>query len=459
MLKYTGKNNIDGGAMEILKDKIPMTIDIINILHTLQSYGKGYIVGGYVRDNLLGLKPNDCDFCTTVGQLYLMDIFKSYRPMSIHSKLKVTQIRYKNIYYQITGMQYNEEISDDEKIYQDLKRRDLTINAIAFDGESFYADPYAFEDLENKVIRFVGDPVKTVIGDPIRILRAVRLYAVKNFKTIEPQSYEAMKKFAPLLLRADSRRIKSEIDKMVFLEDKTKALEILDDLKLSDLKIPLARNISITVKQLLLGKSPTLECERDKTKDNINLVEIALNYYEEYEKLMSYTNSLETDKKITEMLNETSYSSNAKRRVLMLLRGQYDFFRLHFRKSSLAENELNSYMKKAGYPEEIRTKVLKLLNEQDELSDILSEKKIKTLINKTNMEYFPELFELVKEIFKKYDKCVTDKYMEMAIEKIKEISISLLNIKKKPKKKKKKKKKVLGAEENTQNINQETEVQ
>lgn len=58
--------------MEILKEKIPMTEDIKYILRTLQENGKGYIVGGYVRDNLLGLEPNDCDFCTTVGQLYLI---------------------------------------------------------------------------------------------------------------------------------------------------------------------------------------------------------------------------------------------------------------------------------------------------------------------------------------------------------------------------------------------------
>lgn len=452
MLKYIGKNKKNGDTMEILKETIPMTTEIMEILHTLQAYGKGYIVGGYVRDNILGLKPNDCDFCTTVGQLYLMDIFKLYKPMSIHTKLKVTQIRYKKTYYQITGMQYNENIPDDEKIYEDLKRRDLTINAIAFDGDKFYADPYSFDDLKNKVIRFVGDPVKTVIGDPVRILRAVRLYAVKDFNTIEEKSYEAMKKFVPLLLRVDSRRIRSEIEKMIFLEDKSKALELLENLKLLDFKIPIAKGSSITIKQLLLGELPTIERTNNKVKENINLVERALHFYEDYEKLMSTTNSLETDKQIEEQLNKTDYSTNAKRKVLMLLRGQYDFFKLHFRKNSLAQNELNSLMKKVGYPEEIREKVLTILNEQEDLTYILSDKKIKTLINKTNIEYFPELFELVREIYKIYDKGVNDKYMELAIEKIKTISTLMLNIKKKPKKKKKKKKKVEGAEEVTENI-------
>ena len=227
--------------MDFLKEKIEINEDIRYILNTLQQYGKGYIVGGYVRDHLLGIKPNDCDFCTTVGQLYIMDIFKKYRPISIHSKLKVTQIKYKNIFYQITGMQYSESIPDDEKIYQDLERRDLTINAIAFDGEKFYANPYAFQDLENKIIRFVGNPIKTVIEDPVRIFRAIRIYAVKDFNIIEEESFKAMKKYAPLLFRVDSRRIKNEIDKMVFLENKEKAIEILAKLNLLNFEIPIAK--------------------------------------------------------------------------------------------------------------------------------------------------------------------------------------------------------------------------
>lgn len=51
--------------MDFLKEEIEINEDIRYILNTLQQYGKGYIVGGYVRDHLLGIKPNDCDFCTT----------------------------------------------------------------------------------------------------------------------------------------------------------------------------------------------------------------------------------------------------------------------------------------------------------------------------------------------------------------------------------------------------------
>ena len=352
-------------------------------------------------------------------QLYIMDIFKKYRPISIHSKLKVTQIKYKNIFYQITGMQYSESIPDDEKIYQDLERRDLTINAIAFDGEKFYANPYAFQDLENKVIRFVGNPIKTVIEDPVRIFRAIRIYAVKDFNIIEEESFKAMKKYAPLLFRVDSRRIKNEIDKMVFLENKEKAIEILAKLNLLNFEIPIAKKTTLTIKQLLLSdfKEP-------------NIVEIALSLYPIYEKLMGEKNSLETDKEITTALKNVDCSAIIKKRVLMLLRGQYDFFRLHFRKNSLAESELRSYMKKVKYPTEIIDRVLEVLNEQEELTCILSEKKIKTLINKTNIEYFPELFSLVKEIYKIEDKGVNEKYIQLAIKKIKEISTSMINVKK-----------------------------
>lgn len=131
------------------------------ILEILQKNGQGYIVGGFIRDTFLGLNPKDCDFLTDIEYDKLLKIFKEYSPKEIGKAFGIIQIKVDNETYEIVKMRQDkgipknrkeQEIEFTKNIYEDLKRRDFTINAIAYDGEKFYyGDPSSKNDLEKNI--------------------------------------------------------------------------------------------------------------------------------------------------------------------------------------------------------------------------------------------------------------------------------------------------------------------
>ncbi|MGL4509163.1 MAG: CCA tRNA nucleotidyltransferase, partial [Cetobacterium sp.] len=162
-------------------DRIKLTKDIKEILNILNTHGKGYIVGGYIRDYLLGLTPKDCDFCTDIDYSKLKDIFKDYSPKEIGKAFGIIQIVYNGKSYEIaklrrdvifTSFRNIAEVEFINDIYEDLKRRDFTVNAIAYNGSNLiYLSQVEIDDIKNRVLRFVGNGKKRIEEDPLRILR------------------------------------------------------------------------------------------------------------------------------------------------------------------------------------------------------------------------------------------------------------------------------------------------
>ena len=171
--------------------EIKLNHNIEFILNLLKEEGQGYIVGGFVRDIFLGLNPKDCDFVTDIDYERLKEIFKKFKPKEMGKHFGIIQIKIDGIPYEIAKMREDIGIPLDRKIqkveftkniYDDLKRRDFTINAIAYDGEKFYFGEKSKEDIENKVLRFVGDCTQRIKEDPLRILRYFRFLATKDLK-------------------------------------------------------------------------------------------------------------------------------------------------------------------------------------------------------------------------------------------------------------------------------------
>lgn len=126
---------------------IKLDFEIEFILKRLQTYGKGYIVGGYTRDYLLGIEPKDCDFVTDLDYSVLKNLFIEYSPKEMGKTFGIIQITINGKKFEIAKMRKDIGIPANRKeqsvefindIYEDLKRRDFTINAIAYDGEKFY---------------------------------------------------------------------------------------------------------------------------------------------------------------------------------------------------------------------------------------------------------------------------------------------------------------------------------
>lgn len=217
------------------------------ILNILQKNGQGYIVGGYVRDVLLGLKPKDCDFVTDIEYEKLLNIFSEYSPKEIGKHFGIIQIKIDGVHYEIAKMRQDKGIPKDRKeqeieftknIYEDLKRRDFTINAIAFDGEKFYyGDSDSQKDIESKTLRFVGECKKRIEEDPLRILRYFRLLATKDLKYLD-EDVEEISKYRELLQNLSVERIREEFNKIITGKNTYNILKILSDKKILEIIIP-----------------------------------------------------------------------------------------------------------------------------------------------------------------------------------------------------------------------------
>ena len=215
--------------------KINLFKDEKEILEILQKYGEGYIVGGYVRDSLLGIEPSDCDFVTNLDYSKLLEIFKDFSPKEIGKHFGIIQIIYNGKAYEIAKYRKDIGVPEDRKeqeieftnsIMKDLKRRDFTINAIAYDGKNFRYVEGAEEDLKNKTLRFVGDPIVRIKEDPLRIMRFIRFLATKNLESAF--EIEKLKDYLYLLDKISMERIRDEFNKIILSKDIEKALSILE---------------------------------------------------------------------------------------------------------------------------------------------------------------------------------------------------------------------------------------
>ena len=131
-----------------------------------------------------------------------------------------------------------QEIEFTKNIYEDLKRRDFTINAIAFDGEKFYyGDSDSQKDIENKTLRFVGECKKRIEEDPLRILRYFRFLATKDLKYLD-EDIEEISKYRELLQNLSVERIREEFDKIITGKNAYNILRILSDKKILEIIIP-----------------------------------------------------------------------------------------------------------------------------------------------------------------------------------------------------------------------------
>ena len=215
----------------------------IEILNKLNKYGKGYIVGGAIRDILLGLKPKDVDFATNLPYEILKTLFSEYTPKETGKSFGVLRIRINDIDYEIA--KFREDIYGKEKkvsfvddIKNDLARRDFTINAMAYNETEGIIDLYnGQKDIENKVINFVRNAEERIIEDPLRTLRAFRFMSKLNF-SLSKNTIEAIKNQKSLLKNIPEERITIEFSKLLLGENIKNTLILMKDTGVLELIIP-----------------------------------------------------------------------------------------------------------------------------------------------------------------------------------------------------------------------------
>ena len=224
----------------------------IEILRKLNEYGKGYIVGGAIRDILLDLEPKDIDFTTNLPYETLKDLFSEYNPKETGKAFGVLRIRVNDTEYEIAKFRednYEEKdglkiVPEENKvdfvddIKEDLARRDFSINAMAYNEVDGIVDLYnGQKDIENKIINFVGNAEERIIEDPLRILRAFRFMSRLGFSLSE-DTIEAIKKQKNLLTSIPEERITMEFSKLLLGENVKNTLTAMKDTEVLELIIP-----------------------------------------------------------------------------------------------------------------------------------------------------------------------------------------------------------------------------
>ena len=191
-----------------------------NILELINKYNDCYIVGGYVRDYLLGINSNDYDICTSATIDKLKEILYKYK---YTIEFNTMHIKFDNINIDITPYRkeykYNKRkpilYYDTNKLEEDLIRRDFTINTICMDSNNNILDILnGKNDIDNKVIKCVGNIDNKLTEDPLRILRAFRFSTYLNFR-IDEELENAIKKYGYLLKDISYEIKKRELDKII----------------------------------------------------------------------------------------------------------------------------------------------------------------------------------------------------------------------------------------------------
>ncbi len=202
---------------------IDMPENANKIITTLEKAGyEAYIVGGCVRDSILGKKPEDWDITTSATPDKVKALFR--RTIDTGIKHGTVTVMFGKEGYEVTTYRVDGEYSDHRRpdkveftasLKEDLMRRDFTINAMAYSHKDGIIDLFGgMSDLENKIIRAVGNPAERFDEDALRILRAIRFSGQLDF-AIERDTRQAMIIRAPYLSEISAERIRVELDKLL----------------------------------------------------------------------------------------------------------------------------------------------------------------------------------------------------------------------------------------------------
>ncbi len=194
-----------------------------SVLTTLQARGHmAYLVGGCVRDMLMGVHPHDWDICTSALPEQVQALFPHTLPVGLRHgtvvvmvasrKVEVTTFRSEGGY---SDHRHPDDVRFVGDLTADLARRDFTMNAIALPPDGLVVDPFGgVRDIESKIIRSVGEPDRRFEEDALRMFRALRFSARLGFR-VEEETAAAIVRQAPLAAALSPERVRDEVEKLL----------------------------------------------------------------------------------------------------------------------------------------------------------------------------------------------------------------------------------------------------
>ena len=239
----------------------------LKVLNKINSFGyEAYLVGGYPRDLYIGRTTADFDICTNATPKILKEIFgNSIMPLEQYGSVTiiVNDLRFEITTFRKDIKYINNrkpiEIEYIDNLSDDLKRRDFTINTMCIDGNGRLIDLLnAKTDINDKIIRTVGDADKKISEDSLRILRAVRFATILDFK-LDDELLNAIKKNKHLLKSLSYNRKKEELDKIFSSNNVEKGIKLLHELELED-DLDISDLSKLNTTTYLIGIWAQLDC-------------------------------------------------------------------------------------------------------------------------------------------------------------------------------------------------------
>lgn len=261
-----------------------MPKDVLFILNKLNEEGfDAYIVGGCVRDKLLGIVPHDYDITTSAKPDEIKKVFKDFKTVLVGEEFGTVGIIIDKTIYEVTTFRIDgkylnfrkpEKVTFSKNLNEDLKRRDFTINAMAMDFNGNLYDPFGGkDDLDEKIIRAVGSPTKRIREDAIRIMRAIRFAGRFDFY-IEDELFDAISFESKLLKKISPERIFDEFSKMITSERPSYYLLLMEETGVLDVIFPeLKRTVGFSQFSPYHDKTlfDHLICVMDEVKPDLSL--------------------------------------------------------------------------------------------------------------------------------------------------------------------------------------------
>jgi len=227
--------------------------DALKIIRRLNGFGHtAYLVGGCVRDLLLGSIPKDFDVSTSASPRQVKRLFKNSQ--IIGRRFKLAHVRFRNKIIEVSTFRKSPGSENDlfksdgllilrDNVYgserDDALRRDFTVNSLFYDIFTDEVIDYTggVEDIRNKVLRTIGEPDIRFQEDPVRILRAVRFSSRLGLE-ISASSFESMKRYTPNLRQSAAQRVTEEIIRLMACGSSNKALVLMMSLGIFELLLP-----------------------------------------------------------------------------------------------------------------------------------------------------------------------------------------------------------------------------
>ena len=215
-----------------------MPLSVLHAIQLLNDAGyEAFIVGGCVRDCLMGKEPADWDITTSALPNQTSAVFKDYRTIDtgiLHGTvtviidgmpLEITTYRVDGAY---SDGRHPDTVTFSPSLQEDLRRRDFTINAMAYHPKNGIIDCFGGQsDIQNRIIRCVGNPTERFNEDALRILRAIRFAAVLEFN-IEEETINAIRQLSENLRNISIERITAEFKRLICADN---AVSVIDEMR------------------------------------------------------------------------------------------------------------------------------------------------------------------------------------------------------------------------------------